>query len=173
MPEPKTSPRRIEVAERRAKALELRKAGVPYDKIKDQLGYKTRAAAIQDVQRAMAAMVREPADDLRALEDERLDMLWFRAMQVLSRQHITVSNGRVVMHNGQPVTDDGPILAAIRELRMLSESRRKLHGWDAPTKVEVITDDALDREIKRLSDELGRAAAGQAAGAATPEGEVG
>ena len=166
----KTSPKRIDVAVRRGKALQLRAAGITFEQIKEQLGYKTRAAAVQDVQRAMAITVGEPAADLRALEAARLDMLWIRAMQVLSRSHVTVSNVKIVTLDGKPLNDDGPILAAIRELRQLSESRRKLFGLDAPARVEVISDDAVDNEIRRLTEELNRAAAEQATGSATPAG---
>jgi hypothetical protein len=153
----------------------MRAAGLTFDAITAQLGYKTRSACIQDIQRAMAVAVSEPAADLRALEAARLEMLWVKAMQVLSRTHVSVSNGRVVYvttGDGQekPVTDDAPVLAAIRELRMISESRRKLFGLDAPQRVEVFTDDAIDAEIRRLTEELNAASAGQARGVEAPTG---
>jgi hypothetical protein len=168
MAESKTSPRRIQVAIRRGKVLQMRAAGMSYDQIQQAFpdDYRSRAAVVQDVQRALMSVVAEGAADLRALEAARLDMLWVKAMQVLSRTHVAVSNGRVVYlsRDGQetPVQDDGPILSAIRELRSLSESRRKLFGLDAPTQVQVMNDDALDLEIRRLTEELSRAAAAEA-----------
>jgi hypothetical protein len=131
--EPKTSPRRIAVAQRRAQALKLRLTGARYDDIAAQLGYSTRAAAIQDVQRALVASVHEPAEELRALEVQRLDMLWQTALRVLTRQHVTVSNGKVVHLDGTPVKDDGPILAAIDRLLRIQERRAKLLGLPSRT----------------------------------------
>lgn len=175
MYESAASARRVLVAQRRGKALTLRASGATYDEIHAELpydpdnphnGYKTRAALIQDIQRALMATVAQPAADARALEAERLDLLWRRAMQVLERTHIMVSHGKVVYSSADgfenPLTDDAPVLAAIRELRFLSESRRKLFGLDAAQVVQVVSDDAIDEEIKRLSAELERAAAGQA-----------
>lgn len=174
--EAKTSPRRVSVAMRRAKVLQLRAAGATYDQILAQFPdeYRSRAAVVQDVQRALVQTVGEPAAELRALYDVRLEMLWVRAMQVLSRQHLTVSNGKVMYVTDasgqqQPLHDDAPILAAIREARQINESQRKLHGADAPARVEVMTDGAIDAEIRRLAEELDRAAAANAAGAATAE----
>ena len=183
MPESAASARRVHVAQRRGKALKMRAAGASYDEIlaamphdptNPHVGYKTRSALIQDIRRALMLTVSEPAADLRALEAERLDLLWRRAMQVLTRTHIAVSHGKIVYTtdergNEKPLSDDAPVLAAIRELRQISESRRDLLGLDAPRVVQVVSDDALDEEIKRLSAELDRAAAEQAGHAAGAE----
>jgi hypothetical protein len=179
--EGKTSPRRVQVALRRAKVLQMRAAGASPAQILAAFpdDYKTEAAVYQDIQRALLSVVREPAAELKALENARLDMLWVKGMQVLSRSHVTVSHGKIVYVTTAtpdggiqetPLQDDGPVLAAIRELRRLSESRRKLNGLDAPTQVQVINDDLLDAEIRRLTEELGRAEARQAADAEDPEG---
>jgi hypothetical protein len=87
---------------------------------------------------------------------------------------VTVSNGRVVTLDGQPLQDDGPILQAVdrlnhiedRKLR-IQERRAKYLGLDAPKQV-VISDDVIDAEIRALAEELDRAAAAETAGAATP-----
>lgn len=175
--ESKNSPRRIHVAQRRAKVLQMRAAGATYDQILAQFpdDYRTRQAVIQDVQRALMQTVGEPAAELRALESARLDMLWVRAMQVLSRTHLTVSNGKVMYTtdaNGQqqPLQDDAPVLNAIRELRQISESRRKLLGLDAPAQIQVMSDESVDAEIRRLTEELDRAAAHETSGAAEASG---
>lgn len=182
MPESAASARRVRVALRRGKALKMRAAGATYDEIYAAMpydpddphsGYKTRAALIQDIQRALMATLREPAADLRALQAERLEMLWRRGMQVLSRTHITVSHGKVVYTSVDgfetPLADDMPVLAAMRELRQISAEYRKLFGLDAPAQVQVVSDDAIDEEIKRLTLELERAAASQAGDPADAE----
>lgn len=166
--ESNTSPRRIKTAVRRAEALRMRAAGCKYEDIAQALGYSSRSAAAQDVQRALMVAVSEPATEVRALELTRLDDLWVAALAVLKRPHLTVSNGRVVTINNTdglpvPVEDDGPVLQAIDRLLRIQERRAKLLGLDAPTKVEVINDDLIDAEIRRLTDELDRAAAAEAA----------
>jgi hypothetical protein len=155
--ESKTSPRRINIAQRRAQAVKLRLAGMRYEDIATQLGYTTRGAAAQDVQRALAAEISEPAEELRAIEVQRLDMLWHTAMKVLTRQHVTVSNGKVVYLDGTPVKDDGPVLHAIDRLLRIQERRAKLLGLDAPKQFEVVSLDAVELEIKRLNEEIARA----------------
>lgn len=185
--EPTTSPRRIGVAIRRAKALEMRAAGLSYqDIVAAGLGYKTRAAAAQDVQRALAETVGEPAAEVRVLELLRLDQALRRleddeakVIAVRDREHVTVSHGRVVYVKvdgvEKPLIDDGPVLQANAQLMAIEDRRNRIQerrakylGLDAPTKVEVMTDESVDAEIRRLTDELERAAATQAAGVEEP-----
>lgn len=166
--EPKTSPRRVATAIRRGKALQMRLAGIPYGQICETLGYSSRANAINDVRRALVATVNEPADELRALEVQRLDVLWNTAMKVLTRLHVTVNNGKVIHLDGLPVQDDGPILAAIDRLLKIQERRAKLLGLDAPKAFEVVTVDAVDQQIRALTEELQRT---EAAAAAEPDGD--
>lgn len=170
-----TSPRRVNTALRRAKALQMRAAGAKYDDITRELGYSRRSSAVIDVQRALVAAVSEPAAEVRALELLRLDEMWVAALSVLKRAHVTVSNGRVVRvkksdGTEEPLLDDGPVLAAIDRLLKIQERRARLLGLDAPTKVEVISDDTVDREIKRLTEELDRTAADEAAAVEEPAG---
>lgn len=150
------SPRRVAVAERRAKAVRLRAAGLGYEEIARQVGLKSADLARVDVHRALAALRTEPVEEMRALESERLDFLWRTVMQVLSRTHYVVSNGKVMHLNGEPMRDDDPALRAVAALLQIQQRRAKLHGLDAPKQVEVITLDAVEAEIRRLSAELGR-----------------
>lgn len=106
---------RAEVAERRAKALQLRVAGVTWQQIADQLGHKTPGAAAQDVSRALDARRTEmngPPDEFTALELERLDTMDRAAWTVLRRH--SASGG------------DPQVLEAIDRLVRISESRRRL-----------------------------------------------
>jgi hypothetical protein len=167
----KTSPRRIATAQRRADALQMRKDGKFFHEIAAELKYCSASAAAQDVQRALLLVVTEPAAEVRALELMRLDELWVKAAEVLNRQHVTVSNGRIVRtETGEPLLDDAPVLAAIDRLLKIQERRAKLLGLDAPTKVEVLTIDAIDAAIRDAEAELARrAAATEALQAAGPE----
>jgi hypothetical protein len=94
---------------------------------------------------------------LERLEAEllRLDELEARARQVLDRHHITVNNGRVISVDGQPLQDDGPVLAAIDRLlkiedarRKNNESQRKLLGLDAPTKVDAQVTEVTQSDLE-------------------------
>jgi hypothetical protein len=94
---------------------------------------------------------------LERLEAEllRLDELEARARQVLDRHHITVNNGRVINVDGQPLQDDGPVLAAIDRLlkiedarRKNNESQRKLLGLDAPTKVDAQVTEVTQSDLE-------------------------
>ena len=165
--------KRPATAERDGQAARLRADGCTYQQIADQLGFSHRDLARRSVARALAATVREPADELRHLELIRLDALWVEATKVMTAEHLTVSHGKVVEVDGVPLKDDGPVLSAIDRLLKIMERRAKLVGLDAPAKVEVMSLDAIDREIEKLSAELGRTAAGEASateGPSTPEG---
>ena len=72
----RTSPARIAVNEKQARALELRKAGVGYQEIADELGYASASGAFEAVKSALDRMLREPADALREIELDRLDTMW-------------------------------------------------------------------------------------------------
>jgi hypothetical protein len=115
--------------------------------------------AYDSVQRALKAIVEEPAADVRQLELARLDEMWQAALKVLETPHVTVSQGRVVRRrilddNGDPIVvardrddkpifreeeiyDDAPVLAAVDRLLKIQARRAALLGLDAPTKQEI------------------------------------
>ncbi len=105
----------IKALDRQLKALELRKAGVPYQTIADQLGYSDRGSAYNSVQTALKKTLAEPADEVRRLELERLDAL---------------------LMGMYPQARKGNQGAVDRCLRIM-ERRAKLLGLDAPTKAEL------------------------------------
>ena len=110
----KVTPTKIATQEKRAQALSLRKAGATYEQIGQHLGV-TKQRAAQMVREAMDATIREPADNLRALEDQRLDDL-LRGLYA------------------QAVKGD---LGAIDRILRIMERRAKLLGLDAPVRTEV------------------------------------
>ncbi len=155
----------------------MRIAGADWQQIADQFGYASRGAACKDVTRALEARLIEQhtsVEMLRQTELIRLDALTREAWAVMKRRHVTVSAGQVVMvvdertHTETPLVDDKPTLDAIDRLLKIQDRRAKLLGLDAPKKVEVITIDAIDAEIARLTAELGELAAAEAADAAGP-----
>lgn len=174
---PRGSAQRVATAKRRAEAVQMRIAGATYEQIAEALGYSGRNAAYVDITRALEASVTEQhraAEVLRQEELMRLDVLWVEVWAVLKREHVTVSNGRLVRgDDGQPLRDDGPVLQAVDRLLRILERRAKYLGLDAPTKHEVLTLDAIDRAIQELNAELGEAAAGEATTVAEAEAAEG
>ncbi len=105
----------IQVQGRQLQALELRKAGVSYEAIASRLGYRDRSGAYRAVTAALKLTLREPAEELRTLELERLDAmllaLWRRVQA-------------------------GDEKAVDRVLRIM-ERRARLLGLDAPLRSEL------------------------------------
>lgn len=154
-----------ETAQRDADAADLRAKGWTYRRIAEHFSVDVHSA-YDMVQRALLAIVKEPAENLRRLSLERLDAELARledleaaARKVLERSHVTIANnGTIVHHEGEPLLDDGPVLQAIDRLlkideqrRKNDESRRKLLGLDEPSRMSVEAEQ-LGREIGRLLD---------------------
>lgn len=127
---------RVELAEHEKEALQLKIGGASYRRIADHQDVSV-STAFARVHNALAEITLAPATELKQLEDERLDALiaalWPVAMKAGPGQ-----------------------IEAARELRRLSESRRKLHGLDAPTRraLEVFAHDDWATLIGRLEAEL-------------------
>ncbi|MCX4601202.1 hypothetical protein OG402_11955 [Streptomyces anulatus] len=147
--------RSLTTAERDAEAARLRSLGWTYPRIAAELGFNHRADAWNAVQRVLKDTVREAGEELRTLELERLDALYVAASEVLEREHVTVSNGRVVDLHGSPLPDDGPVLAAIDRLLKIQERRARLLGLDAPTKQNISISPERAAALEQLVEELG------------------
>lgn len=150
------------VAARRQRALELEAAGWSRPDIAAELGL-TEAHLAVDLQRARdyyLKMQASPIEELRARELASLDKAQRVADAVMDREHVAHSNGRVVKLEDEvtgeatTVLDDGPKLAAIDRVVKISESRRKLLGQDAPSKVEAQIGGSVEYVIKVDSDEM-------------------
>jgi hypothetical protein len=154
--------RQAGAARRRAQIVQARMAGTTFEEIGRQHGISdTRAHQLYAD--AMRRTVKEPADQHRALELRRLDDLQLRLTEVLRREHVTISGGKVVVDaDGRPYLDDGPVIAAVQALVRVQESRRRLLGLDEPARADVTARihaelysvDALDRELERVEREL-------------------
>lgn len=93
-------------------AVKLRIAGKTFREIAEILHYNSQQAAFDAVKRTLIATAREPADELRSLELERLDELW------------QVAFGKA---------KEGDLSAQQSCIRIL-ERRARLVGLDAPQK---------------------------------------
>ena len=127
--------RRVRAHDRHLQALELRKAGATYQAIADQLGYAQAKGAYKAVTSALKATLKEPAEELRTLEAERLDA----ALLAIWRR---VTKG-----------DD----KAIDRLLGIMKRRMELLGFGAAKRQElsalITTLSARDLNLKRLTSE--------------------
>ena len=153
-----------DTARRNAEAADLRRQGWSYRRIAAHYNIDVKTAW-RAVQTAYQDIAGEPVEAARQLELERLDDELVRLAElevdvraVLKRHHVTVSNGQVVRLDGEPLLDDAPVLQAADRLlrieeqrRKNGESRRKLLGLDAPSRVSVEAEH-LGREITKLLD---------------------
>lgn len=109
-----------------------------YQQIADAVGYSDKGSAWRAIQKCRNAVLQQAGAELIASEAAQLDDLFVSAMEVLERAHVMVSHGRVIKDDeGNVLLDDGPKLAALREMRAIRESYRKLLGVDQPTQVAV------------------------------------
>jgi hypothetical protein len=143
----------IDLTEKEAAVLELRKAGWTFERIATHLGYASKSGAWKAFDRAMTATLQEPADELRRLECERLDTLFGAMYEIAvtkgSARHAEVCAG-------------------------LMDRRAKLLGLDAPTRrvVNVITEDAIDVAIRELEVEIAANDPDRAVGDPSATGEA-
>lgn len=103
---------------RATKAVALRLEGKTFPEIARELKYNSQQAAYDAVMRTLKATQREPADELRKLELERLDVIW-------PTHYLNAQAG-----------DVQALSACIR----IMERRANLLGLDAPEKKEVTGD---------------------------------
>ena len=130
-----------------ARAADLRAQGWTYQQIADELGYQSKSSAIDAIRRAIRDACAGPAQDLIDLEVTRLEMITDEVLEILQRDHVTVSHGKVIKDDdGNPLLDDGIKLQAVDRYLRARESFRKLLGLDAPSRVSV--------DAQQLGDEI-------------------
>lgn len=161
---------------KREKAVRALVEGHDWAEVARIAGYASTGSAHTAVMEYLKQNPSPEAEQWREVELLKLNDLEREARAILKRQHVVVNQGKIVGrytgrimrdeegqpiedHNGKVVweieelLDDGPALQAIRELRAISESRRKLLGVDATAKAEVESSE-LDAEIAELVDAL-------------------
>lgn len=99
---------------------------------------------------AIAAVPAKAVNEHRAELNEVLDELLDRVNEVLRRDHVLVSQGRVMMLEDGPLLDDGPIIAAAAEMRKLVAEIRQLNGLTVPVKQELGVDATVSYTINGI-----------------------
>ena len=131
-----------EQLDRELKVLELRRAGLTWQRIAEQVGYADHSGAYLAYKRALKRVLKQPAEELRQAEIDRLDRLqlaaWPKAMQ----------------------GDNSAIATVLR----IMERRAKLLGLDMPVKIaQDVTvwegGESIDRAVRDLAELLRQNAA--------------
>lgn len=132
--------RTIEDQERRAQVVAMRRARLSFAEIGRRLDISGQRAG----QLYRLALAEVPAQQIEEHRAEELDLIDTAVNRLLA----LAADGSV-----SPRTR----IEAWNSIRGWAERKAKLLGLDAPTKHEVVTLDAIDREIARLSAELSAA----------------
>lgn len=147
--------RGVDSVERDAEAFRLKSRGWSLSQISDELGYGGKQNVSRAINRAEADILTPAVETYRRLQLAAIDEALRVVFEVMDAEHPLVSQGGQVVFDktddGTPVKlyDDGPRLAAVRELRALLERQAKTLGSDAPAR-RVVTLDDLNAERARL-----------------------
>ncbi|WP_280508828.1 hypothetical protein [Nocardia cyriacigeorgica] len=121
--------------ERQLEALRLRLAGASYEVIADRLGYADKSGPFRAVQAVLNRQESHAAEELRAIEDARLDAL-------------------LLAHWSAALRGD---VKAAEFVGKLHDRRVKLHGLAAPQRVRVegVSQEAFTTSLREDLQELG------------------
>ena len=123
-----------ELVDREVKVLELRRAGLTWQRISEEVGYADHTGAYAAYKRAIKRTQQQPADELREQELDRIDRLqlalWPKAMK----------------------GDNASVNTIVR----LMERRARLLGLDTPIKIQqdVVNwdgNESIDRAVRELA----------------------
>lgn len=146
------TPQRLARLKNQERALELRSKGYDWEEIRAELKLPTVAQVMYLVKRGLERRIAQPAEDLRRLEERKLDraekelVKLFTDERVLMKRDpvtgkvclnedgtpivLTTSTGRTV-----PIVTPGVKVNAIDTYLRLSARRSELRGLNAPSKV--------------------------------------
>ncbi|MGJ6963274.1 hypothetical protein ACSDR0_15315 [Streptosporangium sp. G11] len=166
-PTPHARGNSAQAAEETAAAYELRLTGLTLREIGARLGIAPSTVHLR-ITAALAERVDPLVDQYRTVELDRLDRLTVKAWEVLERDHVVVQHGKIVRdEEGNPLRDDGPVLAAVGTLLRISERRSKLLGLDAPIPLAIDAHvhqvDPADIELAQMIAEAKRRSAAEEA----------
>lgn len=136
---------RVRIEENTARCLDLRRMGLSERMVSAQaaIPLTTVHRLLSNELKRLVKQNDDKQDQQRELELQKLDALEREMQRVMSRHHCVLYLGAIVK-DIDPKTgveyrlaDDGPVIAAARELRSISERRCHLLGLDMPTKTEI------------------------------------
>lgn len=136
----KRTPKRIaEETEREKRVMEMVVGGYTFRRIAEILGYADGSSAHRAYKRGLQKTIRPAADEVRALEEERLD-------------HLT----RVWLPKALGLDGNAPNRQAAEVMLKVMDRRARMFGVDAPAKVEATVEQvtsgaSIDSEVARLA----------------------
>lgn len=147
------------VETRRWKAVTLANRGLTHRMVAEQmaddyspgLSLEQRTAQVSvDITRALK-IYRKRTD--QAIEEKltaatlRLNDIRRQLYRVISTDHFVLHQGVVVRdEEGRPLRDNGPVLAALGQLRALEEQQARLEGTNAREKIDIALERRVDDE---------------------------
>lgn len=145
------------VQARRWKAVTLANRGLTHRMVAEQMrGEYADGLTLEQVQAQVATDISRALRDYRKRADGgieekltaaslRLNEIRRRLYAVIVGDHYVISSGSIVKDDeGRPLKDNGPVLAALGQLRALEEQQARLEGTNAREKIDI----ALDRRIQ-------------------------
>lgn len=77
----------------------------------------------------------------------RLNDIRRQLYRIIAADHYVLHQGSIVKDDeGRPIKDDGPVLAALAQLRALEEQQARLEGTNTRDKIEIAFDRRVDEE---------------------------
>lgn len=157
-------------AEEQRLCYELRLRGLSIRQIADETGMSP-ATVHRRIECEIRETVQPLAEEVRAMELDRLDRLQQVALAVMGADHPLVSEGRVVrveQEDGTKVAlqDHGPVLAAMDRFLKIQDRRAKLLGLDAAVKVDATVTETTQEDLElaeMVREAQAKAAAAEAA----------
>jgi hypothetical protein len=149
--------RTAESMEKDAQAYDLFRRGLSYRQIAAQLGWASPKSAFEAVRRAARDHALDPLEAAEARQAflDRFQDYRRAAQRVMSTRHyVATQAGRLTLGpDGQPLVDDDPVLRALDRLCKVDDMELRLRDlWPAAkSRVEVITEDAVDAEMQALA----------------------
>jgi hypothetical protein len=150
--------RALSAAELEREVIERKTAGLTFKEIGDELD-RAPSYIHRVFWRGIRRVPEQAVAEFRANQLSRIELSREMLMDVLAAHHVVVSNGHVVSqiigHHplktddgedhplagqsiyGEPLTDHGPVVQAIAELRRLDDQEAKLTGAYAALKVDT------------------------------------
>jgi len=128
-----------EVLEKYEEVVRLRSMGLSFQQIADRVGYAGRQGAMEAYKQAIKMWGGEAIEELRTLENERLDHLWRTVMGQLETAQRQQADPTTIIH-------------IVNGALNISKRRSALYGVDAPRQVELTGADggALETDIGQL-----------------------
>lgn len=147
------------IQDKRAEVVRLRAQGCTWDQIAAETGYANGSGALKAWRKAIAQAPNLAVTEIRAAEAARLEAMDAKLAEIIANppvQHSAIGKVVIDPRTGEPALNPVPVIAALRERRMVGESYRRLTSADAPPLAPVPPADYLRAE--RVHQDLARQA---------------